>query len=83
MRQKSGITPAEAGVIIGAPAQFVRVAMQQNVINIGCAMKYPGSPRWTYYISPKLLREYTGKDVEAELVKIREKQESRKGEKEI
>lgn len=65
------ITTAEAAEIIGASPQFVRVAMQRGVLNIGVAMKMPGSSQWTYNISPKLLAEYTGTDIQKEIEKLR------------
>ena len=67
------ITTAEAAAIINTSPQFVRVAMQRGILNIGIAMQMPNSTQWTYNISPKLLEEYTGKNVEKELAKIRGK----------
>ena len=63
------ISTAEAAAIIGASPQFVRVAMQQGVLNIGTCVKM--SSIWTYNISPKLLADYTGKDIEKELEALR------------
>lgn len=65
------ITTVEAAAIIRSSPQFVRVAMQQKALPIGCAIKMPGSKHWTYNISPKLLEEYCGRDVEEELKRIR------------
>lgn len=65
------ITTVEAAIIIRSSPQFVRVAMQQKALPIGCAIKMPGSKHWTYNISPKLLEEYCGKNVEEELKRIR------------
>lgn len=65
------ITTVEAATIIRASAQFVRVAMQQKALPIGCAIKQPRSKHWTYNISPKLLEEYCGRNIEEELKKIR------------
>lgn len=67
------ITTAEAAAIINTSPQFVRVAMQRGILNIGIALQMPNSTQWTYNISPKLLEEYTGKNVEKELEKIRGK----------
>lgn len=64
-----GISTAEAAAIIGASPQFVRIAMQQGALNIGSCVKM--SSIWTYNISPKLLAEYTGKDIEKEIKKLR------------
>ena len=66
-----GINTAEAAAIIGASPQFVRAAMQRGVLNIGIALQMPNSSQWTYNISPKLLAEYTGKDIEKEIKKLR------------
>jgi hypothetical protein len=65
------ILPTEAAIILNASPQFVRIAMQQGKLPIGTAVKM--SSIWTYHISEKLLAEYTGKDVEAEIGRIREK----------
>lgn len=48
----------EAAEILGKSQQFVRVALQQDVLPIGVAVKM--STVWTYHISPKLLNEYIG-----------------------
>lgn len=64
-----GISTAEAAAIIGASPQFVRIAMQQGALKIGSCVKM--SSMWTYNISPKLLAEYTGKDIDKELEIIR------------
>lgn len=63
------ISTAEAAAIIGASPQFVRAAMQQGALNIGSCVKM--SSIWTYNISPKLLADYTGKDVEKEIEVLR------------
>ena len=65
------ITTSEAAAIIGASPQFVRAAMQQQCLPIGVAVKMNGSSKWTYNISPKLLGEYTGKNIEQERERIR------------
>lgn len=67
------ITTAEAAAILNASPQFVRVAMQRGVLNIGIALQMPNSTQWTYNISPKLLAEYTGKNIEQELNQLRGK----------
>ena len=67
------ITTAEAAEILNASPQFVRVAMQRGVLNIGVAMQMPNSSHWTYNISPKLLEKYTGKNIEQELERLRGK----------
>lgn len=63
------ILPTEAATILNVSPQFVRVAMQQGVLPIGTAVKM--STIWTYHISEKLLAEYSGKNIEQEIAKIR------------
>lgn len=66
------ILPTEAAVILNVSPQFVRVAMQQGKLPIGTAIKM--SSIWTYHISEKLLHDYTGKNIEQELERIRGKE---------
>lgn len=63
------ILPKEAAAILNVSPQFVRIAMQQGKLPIGTAVQM--SSIWTYHISEKLLQEYSGKDIEQELIKIR------------
>lgn len=63
------ILPKEAAAILNVSPQFVRIAMQQGKLPIGTAVQM--SSIWTYHISEKLLQEYSGKDIEQELMKIR------------
>lgn len=67
------ILPTEAAMILNVSPQFVRIAMQQGKLPIGTAIKM--SSIWTYHISEKLLQEYSGKNVEQELKKIRSREE--------
>lgn len=69
MSKVGKILPVEAAMILNMSPQFIRVAMQQDRLPIGTAVKM--SSIWTYHISEKLLAEYSGKDIEAELEKIR------------
>ena len=41
-------------------ADFIRYGMQKGLLPIGTAIKQEGCERHDYYISPKLLFEYTG-----------------------
>lgn len=59
----------EAAAILHVSQQFVRVGLQQGVLPIGTAVKM--SSQWTYHISAKLLEEYTGLNIAAELRKMR------------
>lgn len=52
------ISVKDAAEILGKSQQFVRVALQQDILPIGVAVKM--STVWTYHISPKLLNEYIG-----------------------
>lgn len=63
------ITVVEASKILHVSDQFVRIGMQRNVLPIGTALKM--SSKWTYQISEKLLAQYSGADVAAELAQIR------------
>lgn len=40
--------------------QFIRLAMQKGLLPIGFAYKSDNSTQYNYYVSPKLLYEYTG-----------------------
>lgn len=63
------ILTAEAAAILNVSPQFVRIAMQQGKLPIGTAIQM--SSIWTYHISEKLLADYSGKDIEKELERIR------------
>jgi len=52
------ISVKETAQVLGKSQQFVRVALQKQVLPIGTAVKI--SRRWTYHISRKLLEEYIG-----------------------
>lgn len=55
------IKVADAAKILGKSEQFVRIGLQRNILPIGTAVQM--SSRWTYHISPKLLKEYAGVDL--------------------
>ena len=61
------ILPTEAAAILNVSPQFVRVAMQQGKLPIAVQM----SSIWTYHISGKLLADYSGKNIEKEIERIR------------
>lgn len=63
MTQK--VTVAEAARRMGKAPQFIRLCMQRGLLPIGTATK-TGNKNWNYYISPKLLDEYIGKEGEYE-----------------
>lgn len=54
------ITVKQAARVMGVSEQFIRVGLQRELLPIGTAINISGK-RWTYYISPKLLEDYTGK----------------------
>lgn len=56
------ITPAQAAKIMGCSAEYVRIGLQQGMIDIGDAVKM--SSRWTYNISPAKLAERQGMTLE-------------------
>lgn len=63
------IKVTEAAAILHVSDQFVRIGMQRNILPIGTALKM--SSKWTYNITEGLLASYSGKDVAAELARIR------------
>ena len=63
------IKVTEAAAILHVSDQFVRIGMQRNILPIGTALKM--SSKWTYNITEGLLAAYSGKDVAAELARIR------------
>ena len=63
------ILTSEAAAILKVSPQFVRIAMQQGKLPIGTAIQM--SSIWTYHISEKLLADYSGKNIEKELERIR------------
>lgn len=54
--EAKSISVAEAARILGKSPQFVRIGLQRELLPIGVAVQM--SSKWTYHISPKLLREY-------------------------
>ena len=66
------ILPTEAARILNVSPQFVRIGLQRDKLPIGTAVKM--SSKWTYHISEKLLQEYSGKNVELEIEKIRKQE---------
>lgn len=52
------ISVSQAAKILGKSEQFVRIGLQRQLLPIGVAVQM--SSKWTYHISPKLLRDYVG-----------------------
>ena len=63
------IKTTEAAQILGVSKEYVRLGMQKGILPIGTAIKM--SSIWTYYISPKLLEEFSGVDVDKALTAMR------------
>lgn len=59
-QQPKNISVAEASKLIGKSQQWVRIAMQRNLINIGICVK--NGEKWDYYINPTLLYKFIGKE---------------------
>lgn len=63
------IKVTEAAAVLHVSNQFVRIGLQRGILPIGTAIKM--SSKWTYQISPKLLADYSGADINKELERIR------------
>lgn len=58
--QPKYMTIEQASKLIGRSPQWVRIAMQRNIINIGVCIK--NGEKWDYYINPNLLYKFIGKE---------------------
>ena len=67
MNMPKKITVRTAARLMGKSTLFVREGMRRGVLPIGEAMQMPGSNKWSFYISPKLLAEYIGVPLEVVL----------------
>ena len=56
------ITIKDAAIMMGCSEQFIRIGLQRNLIPIGTAVQIGGKKRYTYHISPKLLKKYIGEE---------------------
>lgn len=54
---KNRVTVKEAAYLMGVSEQFVRIALQRDLLPIGCAIQLT-SNKWTYYISRTKLENY-------------------------
>lgn len=59
MMQARGIPTAVAAQVMGKSEDFIRWGLRQKRLPIGDAVQM-SETRWSYYISSKLLSEYTG-----------------------
>lgn len=55
---KQNIKVSEAAKMMGKSEQFIRIGLQRQLLPFGVAVQM--SEKWTYHISPKLLKEYLG-----------------------
>ena len=67
MNMPKKITVQTAAKLMGKSTLFVREGMRRGLLPIGEAMQMPGSNKWSFYISPKLLADYIGVSVEVVL----------------
>lgn len=67
MNRPKKITVETAARLMGKSTLFVREAMRQGKLPIGIAEQMPGSNKWSFFISPKLLADYLGVSVEVVL----------------
>lgn len=67
MSRPKKITVQTAARLMGKSTLFVREGMRRGLLPIGEAMQMPGSNKWSFYISPKLLADYIGVSVEVVL----------------
>ncbi len=56
----------KAAIIMGKNVSFIRVGLQRGILPIGSAIQGE-TGQWSYYISPKLFKDFTGKDLEVDL----------------
>lgn len=56
------VSVKDAARILGKSEQFIRIGLQRNLLPIGTAVKM--SSKWTYHISPKLLKDYAGVELD-------------------
>lgn len=54
------ITVKQAAALLGKSELFVRECIRNGSLPIGTAAQLPGSTRWAFSISPKLLADYMG-----------------------
>ena len=73
------ITVQTAARLMGKSTLFVREGMRRGVLPIGEAMQMPGSNKWTFYISPPLLAQYIGVDLNAVLEAASDRSEKKAG----
>lgn len=60
---KGNISVKEAAKMMNKSEMFVRIGLQRGILPIGTAIQT--SSKYSYHISPKLLKQYLGEDDEA------------------
>lgn len=55
----NSVSVKECARALGRSEQFIRISLQKELLPIGYAIKLSGN-RYSYYISPLLLFNYTG-----------------------
>ncbi len=58
------ITTQMAARLMGKSDLFVREGMRRGLLPIGEAMNLSGGNRWSFFISPPLLAQYLGVELE-------------------
>ncbi|MEG0258435.1 MAG: hypothetical protein RR595_05610 [Lysinibacillus sp.] len=56
--QIQNVSVSDAAKVLGKSPQFVRIGLQRQLLPFGVAVQM--SSKWTYHISPKLLKQYVG-----------------------
>ena len=67
MNRPQKVTVQVAALLMSKSTLFVREGMRRGVLPIGEAYQLPGSTKWNFYISPTLLANYIGTDLETVL----------------
>lgn len=79
MNRPNKITVQVAAKLMGKSTLFVREGMRLGLLPIGEAVQLPGSTKWTFYISPPLLANYIGADLNTVLEAAASQAEKRAG----
>lgn len=62
-----------AAKLMKKSTDFIRWGLRKERLPFGCAVQTPGkTDRWSYYISPKLLSDFIGVDVDTILTMTEE-----------
>lgn len=72
---KGNISIKEASKLMNKSEMFVRIGLQRGILPIGVAIKT--SSKYTYHISPKLLEDYLGINLEEDLLCTKKENEDK------